>query len=354
MPARITIRDVARLADCGVATVSRVLNGSGPASETVREKVFAAAAELGFEFSEVGRSLQSRRSHTIAIVVPSLRNDVFASAIEGAQQAASEAGYQVLLSCVNYEPKVEAEALRTLVAKGIEGAVLTVTNPSDSRGLAYLEQHGIPYCMMFNQSDSARPSVSVDNVEAARVVAKQLMANGHEEIGFVALRFLSSERSRLRFDGFAEELRQNGHTAIHLLEAPPERERLDAEFTAFLDEHPRMSAIFASNDLLALSCIRLLRRLGRKVPDDISVVGFDGIDAGELMNPSLATIVTPSAEMGRLAAQRVLDAIAHGRDVTPDNQFLPFDFRAGSSLGPCRLQNADGRAATRPSVSLTP
>ena len=351
---RVTIRDVAERAACGVSTVSRVLNASGPASPDVRERVLTAARELGFEFSEIGRSLQSRRSNTLAVLVPSLRNDVFAMAIEGGQKAAAAAGYQMLLSCVNYDEDSEIEAIRTLIAKGIDGAVLTVANPDDSAALDCLERHGVPYCLLFNQPTNPVASLGVDNVAAARMVAERLHAAGHREVGFVALGFRASERSRLRYEGFCEGLKKNGHADAHLLEATNDPQRFQSQIAAFASDHPQMTAIFASNDLLALSCIRALARSGLRVPEDISVVGFDGIDTGELVTPSLATIVTPNAEMGRMAVIRVIDMIRSGNRTSSGRDFLPFHFRSGDSLGARRMQDTDGRAATRPSACPSP
>ncbi len=337
MSTRITIRDVAERAGCGVASVSRVLNNSGPASEAVRERVLAAAKDLGFEFNELGRSLQSRRSRTLAVLVPSLRNDVFAMAIEGVQREANAAGYQILLACVNYGEDSEIEAVRTLVAKGVDGAILTVANPNDSMALDYLDSHAIPYCLMFNQPDRAVPSVGVDNVAAAALVADALRKQGHETVGFVALNFRASERSRMRFEGLRTALLAQGAPEPMVVEVAGTQDDLDNRIGEMLASDPGITAIFASNDLVALACIRALRRRHRSVPDDISIVGFDGIDAGELVEPTLATIVTPNAEMGRRAAASVIAAITEGRPVVPRQVHLPFHFRSGASLGRRRV-----------------
>ncbi|MCM2293095.1 substrate-binding domain-containing protein [Allorhizobium sp. BGMRC 0089] len=333
MPDRVTIRDVAERAGCGVATVSRVLNQSGSASPETREKVLAAAAELGFEFNELGRSLQSRRSRSLAVLVPSLRNEVFAMAIEGLQQAAAEAGYQMLLACVNYDEASEIEAVRTFVAKQVDGIVLTVANPDNSRALDYLERQSIPYCLMFNQPSGDRPSVGVDNIAAAAMAGKLLIEAGHHEAGFVALRFGMSERARLRFEGFRSIMTASGRKPPHLLELDGDAGEILPQLQSFLVENPGVTAIFASNDLLALAVIKALRKLDRRVPDDIAVIGFDGIDIGELVDPTLATIVTPNVEMGVLAARTVIAALDNKGPTASAGQFLSFDYRPGASLG---------------------
>ena len=112
-----TIKDVALKAGCGVATVSRVLNNTGSASPKMRERVSRAVKELDFQFSEVGRSLQSSKSNTVGFIVPSLANPVYADALQGAQDVLTLAGYQMLLICTNYSPKSELNAVRTLISK---------------------------------------------------------------------------------------------------------------------------------------------------------------------------------------------------------------------------------------------
>ena len=131
----VTIKDVAMRAGCGVATVSRVLNNTGSASAEMRGRVMAATDALGFEFSEVARSLQSSTTRTIGCVVPSLANPVFADAVQGAQEAFQLAGYQTLLLCTNYDPEFEVQAIRTLTAKKVDGFVLTVSDALNSEGL---------------------------------------------------------------------------------------------------------------------------------------------------------------------------------------------------------------------------
>ena len=133
-----TIKDVALKAGCGVATVSRVLNNTGSASSEMRERVVAAVKELDFQFSEVGRSLQSSTTKTIGFVVPSLANPVYADALQGAQEVLISSGYQMLLICTNYNPENELSAIRTLISKQVAGIVLTVSDAERSEGLSII------------------------------------------------------------------------------------------------------------------------------------------------------------------------------------------------------------------------
>ena len=167
-----TIKDVASHAGCGVGTVSRVLNQSGPTSAGMKKRVLMAVKELGFEFSEVGRSLQSSKTLTIGCVVPSVANPVYADAVQGAQETFQSAGYQTLLVCTNYDPDIEAQAIRTLTAKQVDGFVLTVSDALSSEGLKSIQKREIPHCLLFNLGTDNVKSWAVDDHSAALSVVK--------------------------------------------------------------------------------------------------------------------------------------------------------------------------------------
>lgn len=345
-----TIKDVARRAGCGVATVSRVLNGTGPASPKTRERVIEAARTLSFEFSEIGRSLQSKTTRTIGCVIPSLANPVFAEAVQGLQEAVQQAGYQLLLICSNYNAELETAAIRTLLAKQVDGLVLTVSDAQTSEGLEIIKRRGLPCCLMFNHSPGGLPAVSIDDHGAARAVADAFAAAGHVHTGFLALRFQISDRSRQRFEGFASACKDNGMAPPALLQIDEDSGNLSALLRELLSENDRLSGIFASNDFLALAAIRATRSLEQRVPEDLSIVGFDGIEVGSMVEPSLATIETEPKLMGSGAAATVLFAINGESSPQLQDPGLSFNFRPGGSLAPRSAEiNDDGKVATFPS-----
>lgn len=355
MARTITIKDVALRANCGVATVSRVLNNRGSTSPEARQRVWDAATELGFEFSDIGRALQSSTTRTIGCVVPSLANPVFAVAVQGLQEKVQQAGYQLLLTCSNYNPELETAAIRTLLAKQVDGLVLTVCDTGNSEGLRIIGQRGVPCCLMFNQPTKDLAACSVNNFAAARSVAQEFAGYGHMDTGFLALRFSSSDRSRQRFEGFVSGCRDFGMADPVLLEIDEDSGNLSALLHHMLTANSRLSAIFASNDFLALAAIRTARELGRNVPDDLSIVGFDGLEIGTMTEPSLATIVTRPKLMGRGAAEVVLSALTGDPPPDPLDQNLSFNFRKGGSLAAPRNaeKNDDGKVAASPPSSPT-
>ena len=273
-----TIKDVALKAGCGVATVSRVLNNTGSASTEMRKRVTAAVKELDFQFSEVGRSLQSSTTRTIGFIVPSIANPVYADALQGAQEVLTISGYQMLLICTNYSPESELSAIRTLISKQVAGIVLTVSDAERSQGLSIIKDRRLPYCLLYNNTSVNQESWSVDDEAAAKRVAQAFSENLHNQTGFLALNFNKSDRARQRYEGYCAGCKARGMNTPKLLEISEEFEDLTFQLKQFLSENPSITGIFASNDFLALAIIRSARKLALNVPRDLSIIGFDGIE----------------------------------------------------------------------------
>jgi DNA-binding LacI/PurR family transcriptional regulator len=344
---KVTIKDVANRAGCGVATASRVLNNSGPASGDVRARVEQAAHDLGFSFSALGRALQSNRTMTIGCLVPSLANPVFAEAVQGVQEALAGSGYQLLIASSNYDAAADDEALTTLIAKGVDGLLATLVAPKDTPALDLARARGIPLSLMFHDPIPGFITAYVDNEAAAREVARQFAMRGHRHTGFLALKLASSDRSRNRYAGFRAECQSLGMADPVLIELTEAEARQPERLAALLHAHADLTAIFASNDFLAIAVQKAARLLGWRVPHDLSVVGFDGIEIGRLLDVPLATIETAPEAMGRQAARTLLDLMQGGVLVQPPP--LPFDFRAGATLAAPRTEDLDDdRVAARP------
>ena len=344
---KVTIKDVARMAGCGIATASRVLNRSGPASAEARERVETAARELGFSFSALGRALQGGRSMTIGCLVPSLANPVFAEAVQGVQDTLTGTGYQLLIASSNYDGDADNEAIATLAAKEVDGLIVTMVAPERSAVLKQARQHGLPVSLMFHDPIEGFLTAHVDNFKAAREVARQFADHGHRHTAFLALRFSSSDRSRNRYAGFSAECRARSMPAPVLIELGEAEANTLELLAAILAAHGGVTAIFASNDFLAIAVQKAARLMGKSVPRDLSVVGFDGIEIGRLLDVPLATINTTPDAMGRQATQTLLDMMQGKPGV--QRPPLPFDFRAGATLGhPCTENRDDDQARPRP------
>lgn len=336
---KITIKDVAREAGCGIATASRVLNKSGPASADVRERVEKAAHDLGFSFSAIGRALQGGRSMTIGCLVPSLANPVFAQAVQGMQEVLSGAGYQLLIASSNYDGDADNEAIATLIAKEVDGLIVTMAAPERSRALKQARARHVPVSLLFHDPIEGYLTAHVDNFEAAREVARRFADLGHKRTAFLSLRFASSDRSRNRYAGFHAKCRARKLPNPALIELSEAEANESILLAGILGTLGGLTAVFASNDFLAIAVQKAARLMGKSVPQDLSVVGFDGIEIGRLLDVPLATVETAPDAMGRQAAQTLLNMLQGEACVQPPP--LPFHFRAGATLARPRTESRD-------------
>lgn len=329
-----TIRDIAKEAGVSVATVSRLLNKSGYVGSETAVRVQQAIDRLGFRPNAIGRSLSTAETRTLGVMVPALSNPVFADAVSGVTACARRAGYNVMIAATNYDSAEEVEAAGVFMEHRVDAMILTVTDPQQNLALDLLDTAGLPYVLIYNQTSCAeRPAMTIDNATAGAEIARALQGLGHHRLAMISGRFADSDRAIARRDGFLAEARAAG------LDAPPVRE---VDFIALnvdtvLKELFRVpatapTALFCSNDLLAISVIGALDRMEIDVPRDVSVIGFDGIAIGTHLHPTLATVVQPSREMGEAAAQFLLRRLA-GEEAAPPCR-LPFTLRLGESAGP--------------------
>ncbi len=347
---RTSIREVAERAGCSLSTVSRVINRSGSASAPTIARVEAAVAELGFRPNSLGQSLRRQSSRAIGVVVPSFTNPVFAASVTGMEAVARGAGRHLLLSSTAYDPARELEIIEALLSQRVDGIALTVADASMSAALDRLEQVGLPYVLLYNQPRTPkRPAVTVDNFAATAELTRYLIGLGHTRIAYLGGRFGTTDRSRMRFEGCAAALEGAGLAAPRLLELDY-LDSIEDHATVIGQSLPRLgkpTALLCSNDLLAISVIAALRALGVSVPEDISVAGFDGIAIGRMLRPGLATVDTPTVEMGQRAMQRLLDTISGTADATNVIELLPYEFRPGGTLAPAPGGNAGRRERRR-------
>ncbi|MAF03507.1 LacI family DNA-binding transcriptional regulator [Herbaspirillum sp.] len=320
---RPSIKQVAHLAGVSIATVSRLLNKPGSVSAETAEKIHRSIAELGFRPNFTGRNLRAGNSRTVGVVVPTLSNTVFAQCLQGIELAARALDYSVMFTTTEYLPEDESAAVELLLGHRVDGVILTVADAGANATLDLLERERIPFVLAYNQLAAAaaaadadaegathRASVSVDNRAAACDAVSHLIGLGHRRIQMLSGRFNASDRAMQRYCGYLDAMQAAGLAPLAAIEV--ERHTLTAatDYQQMMaDPLHRPTALFCSNDLLALSAMRDLRALGLQVPEDISVMGFDGIPVGALMQPVLASVVQPSEQIGDVALRTLVDAI---------------------------------------------
>ena len=324
----LTIRDVAARAGVSIATVSRVMNQSGAATPATATRVREAISELGFRPSQVGRSLKTAKSRTIGVLVPSLANPVFAESIAGIEQAAQRAGYSVLLATSHYDRERERAAIETLRAHWVDGLILTVAAADDSPSLDLLDAAGAPYVLIYNQPRRLdRATVTVDNVAAAREAVASLIALGHRRIAMLAGLRVASDRAILRQEGFEAAMRAAGLPPGPTFEVDFESLNVERAVEALFSAEESPTALFCGTDLIAIAAMKALSERGLGVPKDVSVIGFDGVAVGAMLQVPLTTVEMPVQEMGERAVEQLLAQLnAHA---APRTLLLPHRIRAG-------------------------
>jgi len=327
----MSIQEVARQAGVSVATVSRAFNLPDKVSAETRERVESVARELGYRPNASARTLRTQRSRVLGVVLPTLLNPVFAECLDGIAHAAAELGYAILPVTTDYQIGQEERAVDLLLSENVDGMILVVSNPATSIALQRLRKAGTPYVLAYNRH-ADHPCVSVDSELAVTQLVTRLAGLGHRQIAMVCGQLSASDRAQQRYRGFLQGMQAAG-LAPRLLEVP----FIDDAAAALADliqGDTRPTTLLCSNDLLAIRAIRAVRQAGLRVPEDISVTGFDGIALGLDLTPMLSTVVQPNARIGATSVELIVQALIGGTlPGSASSQILSHSWRAGESCG---------------------
>jgi LacI family transcriptional regulator len=302
----VTIKDVARAAQVSVATVSRALNGHENVTEPVRRRVLSVASELRYSPHHAARSLSSRRTHTIGVVLPDLYGEFFSELVRGIDQVAREQGLHLLVSSYHGHPEEQASALRAMRGR-VDG--LLVMSPHVGHVDTLNESlAGMPAVLMNTQSnDVGRAALGIDNYGGACAMVRHLINAGHKRIAFIAgpeSNFDAHERQRGYQDTLAEGLPKAKPWVLPGDFSEAAGHRAGREL---LGAEPRPDAVFAANDMMALGCLFAFNQAGVRVPRDIALAGFDDIPLARFVVPTLTTVRVNIAELGGRAMRMLLN-----------------------------------------------
>ncbi len=333
MPVQVSIKDVAAAAGVSHSTVSRALHGTGRMSDDTRKRILLVARNMGYYPNEAARSLVMGHTHTVGVVVTSIADPFVTQVVHGIEDAAYVAGYSVLLSASRSIARREMEVVRMFRQRRVDAVIVTASRVGVLYGDA-LEQFGVPIVLINNQQEGKYLySIAVDDSEGAELAVEHLLQLGHRRIGYIgsATRPVSSERREL---GYRVALGRHDVTpdpqAIVSPQAATDLEVGRLGMRTLLDT--RASAVFAYNDQIAIGALLEARARGVAVPEQLSLVGYDDIEATELVRPALTTIRQPKADMGRAAMQMVL-ALLGGEQV--HNQWLHCELVVRESTAVC-------------------
>jgi len=334
---RSTIKDVALAAGVAVSTVSRVINDSGYASRESRQRVLKAVEELHFQPSRAARSLATGRTGTVALVLPDITNPFFPALARGVEDAASAAGYTVILCNTDNDASQEAMYANLLRQQRVDGVVLTACS-FNNRDLWSQMTERIPVVLTDRRLEGAiDETVFVDNVAGAYLATRQLLELGHRRIGLIGGPLgLSTTEDRQR--GYEQALREAGLEPDETLMRNGDFRYASgyARMRELAEQH--VTAVFAANDMMAIGAIRAVEDAGGRVPDHIAVVGFDDILLASMIKPGLTTIAQPTYQMGVMAVDRLLermrtDATGEPRQVVLEPTLVVRDSCGGKGRG---------------------
>ncbi len=317
-----TILDVAKIAGVSTATVSRVINSPDTVREETRGKVTRAMKTCNYKYNALARGFATKQSNTIGLIIPTINNPVFAESTRGVQDCANQKKIQVILGNTYYRYEQEESLVETLREKQVDGLIITTTNPRGSI-LNILLDEEFPFVLLYSTVKKGPLSaVGIDNFKGGYQATEHLIKLGHVRIGMVAGIFSKSDRSFHRWHGYKQCLKN--------YDIPYDKnllEQTEYSLTGGRDSAKKLlarpnpvTAVFCSNDYLALGAMKGARELGLNLPEDLSIVGFDDIQIASYVIPGLTTISQPAYKMGKLGAELLFKRIEN--QAKPEQRML--------------------------------
>lgn len=311
-----TIKDVAERAGVSVTTVSRVLNNRGYISEATRKKVYQAMEELDYQPNEVARSLFRKKSNIIGLIVPTVAHPFFAELTAYLETYAYSRGYKVLICNSQLDASKEQEYIWMLRRNQVDGIIMA----SHTLEVEEYKKLDLPV-VAFDRFISKRiPYVTSDNYQGGRLAVELLLERGCKQIahmcGSLHLDMLANQRHRAFMD-VAEERKVpyfTVETDINVFEV----EKYEELLSDLLTEHPDIDGLFLNSDIMAIAAMKVCRKLGKRIPEDIKIIGYDDVSIASLVSPQITSIRQPLAEMSDLSV-RLIEALLEGKPVEVEN-----------------------------------
>lgn len=296
-----TIRDISKLANVSIATVSRVLNGGRVKKET-KEKVVNAMKELNYTPNIIAQSLNYKKTKTIALIIPDITNPYFSELARAVEDVAKAKGYTVFLFNSDDEKQKTNEYFNIVQQKYVDGMILA-TKP-------YTNSWSIPVVVIDRVIDKKIDTVVVNNRKGGRIATNHLIEIGCKRIAHIrGPKVLTSIE---RCMGYLEVVSQySWFNESFIAEGNFELECAQKATEQLLTRNPEIDGIFAGNDLMAVGALKAIKKIGRKVPEEIAIIGFDGINLSKYVEPTISTIEQPIYELGAISTNILLDKISN-------------------------------------------
>lgn len=311
--AKVTVYDVAREAGVSIATVSRALNAPDSVGKEMRDRVVKAAAMLDYTIDSVGKALRRQRTQIIATMLPRLDDPMFAIMASSIQETLSSNNYVGFVQTSGFNNKNLHNCAKKLIEKGAEGLII-FGKIEDNNLLNYIKSQNIPAVTLYSYyNDSQIPAFGFDNGAATEQLIELLVQLGHQRIAMISGPVDGNDRQAARVAVYQH--------AMHRIGSEPVVEFIDMSFELpdgaaalrrIIYHHPEVSALICNRDVIAFSVLAEAKKLGIRVPEQLSLTGFDDLDYAALFDPPLTTIAVPIEEMGRAAASSLIRHLDSG------------------------------------------
>lgn len=316
----LTIKDIARMAGVSVSSVSRVINNSKPVNDSIRERVEKVISETNFRPNAVARGLISKSTNLIGVILPQI-NYISAELINGIEEVANNNGYNIILSNTRLNPDLELNALQLFKDKQVDGIILSSIDMTE-RHIQLINSNKIPVVVVGQKTtDHEIPWVDVDNYRPITEVVRYLKRCGHEKIGMIHGPLHDQSAGYSRYLGFIEEMeRQNSPVnPDYLAESNFSTKDGYRAMEALLKSEDLPTAVICASDTIAIGAKNCAEDLGYRVPEDLSIVGFDDIELATLVRPKLTTVQVSFKTMGLKAMETLLLSIEDNEPVNLEN-----------------------------------
>ncbi|MFE2425836.1 LacI family DNA-binding transcriptional regulator [Streptomyces sp. NPDC059373] len=325
-PRRVTIHDVARSAGVSRQTVSRALNDKAEIDGSTKQRVLDAARELGYRPSRFARGLVRQDTTTIGLVIPDLLNPFFTEVAAAALEAARARGWHVVVYDTADRPQEELGTLQ-VIGSQVDAVVGYFSCPDYQLELF---TRGMPVVLIGREHHTARfSSIRIDGEEGVHAAVAHLVAEGHTRIGM--LDHDGRAEPSIRREWFTTAAAAYGIDAGMVVGADQSADGGGAALRTLLTAHPDVTAVFTFNDIIAIGALREARRLGRSVPQDLAVIGFDGLQLGALVEPQLSSVALDTRKLGALAIDQVARLLTGVNPLGADDLVVRAELRLSGS-----------------------
>ncbi len=335
-----TLHWLARKAGVSIATISRTLRRPDSVAPQTRQRILALVERHRFVPDGRASTFSSNRSGVIGLIVPTISNSIYAEFTEAIQNRLQAAGLNLLIANANYSAELEREIIRKLIESRVEGVILTGYD-RDPGLYQLLRRYKIPFVVTWSISPKPSiPAISFDNYAAATEATELLVKLGHRRIALICGVTAINDRAAQRLAAYRDVLRRYKISFDRALvaEHPFEIEISADATTRLMSLQKPPTAIFCANDIQALGALFTCQRLQFRVPDDVSIIGFDDLPITRVVIPPLSTVHIPAAQMGNAAADALIDAARKGIPVKSRKIDTEIIMRGSTGAPPARVR----------------